>query len=60
MTIYRRGATEPWEELVAAAAGVLAGAAVFYFARLWLQREPLPARDRDAELEVEAEGPGSR
>lgn len=60
MTIYRRGATEPLEELVAAAAGVLAGAAVFYFARLWLQREPLPARGRDAEREAEEEDRGSR
>lgn len=42
MTIYRRTEAETWEDLAAAAAGVLAGAAVFYIARLWFQREALP------------------
>lgn len=42
MNAYRRRPTETWEELAAAAAGILAGAAVFYVARLWIQREALP------------------
>ena len=56
MTMHRRGPVGPWEELAAAAAGVLAGAAVFYFTRLWLQREPLPGQGRNAERQVEGEG----
>lgn len=42
MTVYRRGDAETREELAAVAAGVLAGAAVFYLARLWFRREALP------------------
>lgn len=47
MTTYRRGETGPWEELAATAAGVLAGAFVFYLARVWLQRERLPGAGRE-------------
>lgn len=42
MTIYRRGDAESHEELAAIAAGILAGAAVFYLARLWFRKEALP------------------
>lgn len=42
MTRYRRSPTETWQELAAAAAGVAVGAVVYYFARAWLQREPVP------------------
>lgn len=42
MTIYRPGDTGTREELAAVAAGVLAGAAVFYLARLWFRKEALP------------------
>ena len=43
MIRYRRGELEGWQELSAAAAALLAGAATFYLARLWLGREALPA-----------------
>lgn len=41
MTLYRRRRTETWQEVMAAALGAAAGAVIFYFARIWLQREPL-------------------
>lgn len=43
MTTYRRGPTEPWQEVAAAAAGLLTGAAAFWLARTWLRRQPLPS-----------------
>lgn len=42
MTTYRRTEIGLAEEIVALAAGALVGAAAFYVARLWLQRELLP------------------
>ena len=43
MTIYRRTDSEAWDEAAAAAVGLLVGAAAFYVARLWFQREELTA-----------------
>ncbi|MFQ5678516.1 MAG: hypothetical protein ACE5HP_03570 [Gemmatimonadota bacterium] len=48
MIRYRRGPARMWEELAAAAVGVVCGLATFYVTRLWLQREPL--EEEDAEL----------
>lgn len=66
MTYYRRREMTDAEWVLAGALGVAVGAATFYLARIWLQREPLskdppkpaePAAELDvpepeAELEV--------
>lgn len=41
MTLYRRRPAKTWEELAAAAVGVVVGMGSYYLARVWLQREPL-------------------
>ena len=39
--MYRRGRGEPWQVWAAAAGGLVVGAAAYYLARIWLEREPL-------------------
>lgn len=41
MTYYRRGSTDPWDELASLAVGIAAGALATYLARLVFRREPV-------------------
>lgn len=60
MTYYRRREMTDAEWVLAGALGVAVGAATFYLARIWLQREPLskdPPKPAEPEAELEARGP---
>lgn len=63
MTLYRRnrgdGRTERLAAAAGAAAGLAVGAAVWYFARLWLQREPLEGENRAPPPAVAEGSPGA-
>lgn len=58
MTYYRRRDMTDAEWALAGAIGVAVGAATFYLARIWLQREVLPMgppglAEREAELAID-------
>ncbi len=60
MTYYRRREMTDAEWVLAGALGVAVGAATFYLARIWLQREPLskdPPKPAEPEAELEAREP---
>ncbi len=60
MTYYRRREMTDAEWVLAGALGVVVGAATFYLARIWLQREPLskdPPKPADPEAELDVPEP---
>ncbi len=62
MTYYRRREMTDAEWVLAGALGVAVGAATFYLARIWLQREPLskdPPKPAEPEAELEAREPAA-
>lgn len=57
--VYRREPSDPRTDAIAAGVAAAAGAIVFYFARLWLQREripPLPSGEENVRASAAREG----